>query len=172
MHAEAYPEIWYGIWSGPDTYNSVLSKYPGQTMFIEHSPDDHRARWNGAQLDRFSGDEYAPTRLAALQRAKLLGLEFQEKGVSFQPTLPLAEYEFTSPLLGFKKSKDGYSGWYAPSVAGRWIVRIQAPGVGAGTGLRQVKVNGQRSNRRRNRTRESGSGARAKPGTPLRWEIS
>ena len=35
LHAEAYPDVWYGIWSGPDTYNSVLSKYPGQTAFAE-----------------------------------------------------------------------------------------------------------------------------------------
>ncbi|MFX0138345.1 MAG: GH36-type glycosyl hydrolase domain-containing protein, partial [Candidatus Hodarchaeota archaeon] len=33
IHAENYPDIWYGIWSGPDTYNSVLSKYPGHTIF-------------------------------------------------------------------------------------------------------------------------------------------
>ncbi|MCJ7648288.1 MAG: hypothetical protein MUP85_06720, partial [Candidatus Lokiarchaeota archaeon] len=32
-HAESYPDIWYGITSGPDTYNSELSQYPGQTIF-------------------------------------------------------------------------------------------------------------------------------------------
>ncbi len=32
-HAEAYPDTWYGIWSGPDFYNSNLSQYPGQTGF-------------------------------------------------------------------------------------------------------------------------------------------
>ena len=44
MHAEAYPEIWYGIWSGPDTYNSVLSRYPGQTMFAEAPSADHKTQ--------------------------------------------------------------------------------------------------------------------------------
>ena len=44
MHAEAYPEIWYGIWSGPDYYNSVLSRYPGQTMFAEAPSTDHKAQ--------------------------------------------------------------------------------------------------------------------------------
>ncbi|MHA2038765.1 MAG: GH36-type glycosyl hydrolase domain-containing protein, partial [Promethearchaeota archaeon] len=34
-HAHNYPEIWYGIWSGPDVYNSDLSDYPGQTHFTE-----------------------------------------------------------------------------------------------------------------------------------------
>jgi len=31
-HAEAYPEIWYGVWSGPDTVNSVVSDRPGETV--------------------------------------------------------------------------------------------------------------------------------------------
>src|SRR5581483_10072642 len=30
-HAEVYPEIWYGTWSGPDVLNSALSKRPGET---------------------------------------------------------------------------------------------------------------------------------------------
>ncbi|MFX1430876.1 MAG: GH36-type glycosyl hydrolase domain-containing protein, partial [Promethearchaeota archaeon] len=47
FHAEAFPDIWYGIWSGPDTYNSDLSKYPGQTHFFEYfitgDPKDEKA---------------------------------------------------------------------------------------------------------------------------------
>ena len=32
-HAEVYPDIWYNIWSGPDTLNSTLSsKHPGETV--------------------------------------------------------------------------------------------------------------------------------------------
>ena len=34
-HADVYPEIWYGTWSGPDTLNSVLNEYPGQTMLSD-----------------------------------------------------------------------------------------------------------------------------------------
>jgi cellobiose phosphorylase len=30
-HAEIYPEIWYGTWSGPDVLNSALSQQPGAT---------------------------------------------------------------------------------------------------------------------------------------------
>lgn len=37
-HAEAYPDIWYGIWSGPDAYNSSLSKTPGQTFNLNFTP--------------------------------------------------------------------------------------------------------------------------------------
>jgi hypothetical protein len=171
LHAEAYPDIWYGLWSGPDTYNSVLSKYPGQTMFIESSPDDHSQHPAlGLNWTDYPVMNMHPHAWPLYSAAKLLGLAFQENGVSFQPTLPLAEYEFTSPLLGFKKSKDGFSGWYAPSVAGRWDFEIQFPESEA-KGLHQLKINGQTA-----RFSSSAQGIRfsgeSKPGAPLRWEIS
>ena len=171
LHAEAYPDIWYGLWSGPDTYNSVLSKYPGQTMFIEHSPDDHSQHPAlGLNWTDYPVMNMHPHAWPLYSAAKLLGLAFQESGVSFQPTLPLAEYEFTSPLLGFKKSKDGYTGWYAPSVAGRWDFEIRLAGKEAAD-LRQLKINGQTA-----QMSNSAQGIRfsgeSKPGAPLRWEIS
>lgn len=30
-HAEVYPAIWYGTWSGPDVINAVSSEHPGET---------------------------------------------------------------------------------------------------------------------------------------------
>ena len=30
--AEAYPDIWYGIWSGPDSYNATYHAHPGETF--------------------------------------------------------------------------------------------------------------------------------------------
>jgi len=171
LHAEAYPDVWYGIWSGPDTYNSVLSKHPGQTMFEERSPNDHSLpAGSGLNWTDYPVMNMHPHAWPLYSAAKLLGLAFQEDGVSFQPTLPLAEYEFTSPLLGFKKSKAGYTGWYAPSVAGRWDFQIQLPASEAAV-LRQVKINGQTG-----RLSNSAQGIRfcgeSKPGVPLRWEIT
>ena len=68
-HAEAYPQVWYGIWSGPDSYNSIFSKYPGQTFFDEKALAGDRIfepAGDGNQLDRFPGDEPAPACLAGL----------------------------------------------------------------------------------------------------------
>jgi hypothetical protein len=82
----------------------------------------------------------------------------------------LAEYEFTSPLLGFKRSKGGYTGWYAPLVAGRWDIEIKLPESEA-AGFRQLKINGQSA-----RFSSSAQGIRfsdeSKAGAPLRWEIT
>ena len=125
MHAEAYPEIWYGIWSGPDTYNSVLSKYPGQTQRGDppvdgkRSPSDWGINWTDFPVMNMHSHAWP-----LYSAAKLLGVEFHESGVKLNPSLPLAEYDFASPLLGFKKSASGFSGWYAPTAEGRWDIEI------------------------------------------------
>jgi hypothetical protein len=171
VHAEKYPEVWYGTWSGPDTYNSVLSKHPGQTMFVENSPDDHspQAEW-GMNWTDFPVMNLHPHAWPLYSSAKLLGLEFHESGLSFSPALPLVEYEFTSPLLGFKKSKNGYSGWYAPSSSGRWEIALRLSDSESAQ-LRRVRINGEMQP-----TQNSEQGIRfsgeSKPGNALRWEIS
>lgn len=37
-HADAYPHVWYGIWSGPDSYNSYYSQRPGETFVQPATP--------------------------------------------------------------------------------------------------------------------------------------
>jgi len=150
-HAEVYPDLWYGIWSGPDAYHSVLSKNPGHT-----EPDFPVMNMHAHAWPLYSA-------------AKLLALEFHENGINFHPDLPLPEYEFASPLLGFKKSRGGYSGWYAPTTAGHWIIDIAFPDADRAR-LRQITVNGVtealRSNERGIRFR-----GESKPGVPLRWKV-
>ena len=171
IHAEAYPEIWYGIWSGPDYYNSVLSRYPGQTMFAEAPSPDHKTQSDlGFNWTDFPVMNMHPHAWPLYSAAKLLGLEFHETGVSFQPDLPLQEYELTSPLLGFQKSKDGYSGWYSPATAGRWEIELKLPGSEA-TRMRQLKINGAVATMQNGAPSIRFSGE-SSPGVPLRWELS
>jgi hypothetical protein len=170
LHAEAYPDIWYGIWSGPDTYNSVLAKYPGQTIFSEpHSSDPKAREDSGLFWTDFPVMNMHPHAWPLYSSAKLLGLEFHQSGLNFQPDLPLQDYEFSSPLLGFKKSRHGYSGWYAPSKAGHWNIEIRLPEAEA-TRKRQVRVNGVVEPEARSEQGIHFSG-KSEPGSPLRWEI-
>lgn len=37
-HAAAYPNIWYGIWSGPDCYNAFYAEKPGETFNLPATP--------------------------------------------------------------------------------------------------------------------------------------
>lgn len=171
LHAEAYPEVWYGIWSGPDTYNSVLSKYPGQTMFAEAGPDGKPRGDFGVNWTDFPVMNMHPHAWPLYSAAKLLGLAFHESGVSFAPGLRLAEYEFTSPLLGFNKSETGYSGWYEPAQAGRWDIDIMLS-TAERARLKQVEINGSTRALRGGSEAAIRFSGRSEPGKPLRWRVS
>ena len=157
MHAEAYPDIWYGIWSGPDTYNSVLSKYPGQTQFGEppvdgkKSPIDWGVNWTDFPVMNMHSHAWP-----LYSTAKLLGVDFHEDGVRFNPAIPHDEYEFSSPLLGFKKT--------------RWSVEIKLAASEAKR-VREVKINGKREplSASDQTIRFAGESA---PGKPLAWKLA
>ena len=148
-HAEVYPDIWYNTWSGPDTLNSTVSKHPGETV------NSGFLRYTDFPIGNLHS--HACTLYSA---AKLLGLEFTAGGVDLAPRLPLESYRFDSPLLGVIKSPAGYEGWYAPSKAGEWHIRLWLPGDEA----------------RRLRATRTADGAieirgKSAPGTPLRWAV-
>jgi hypothetical protein len=142
FHAEAYPKIWYGIWSGPDSYDSVLSRYPGQTMFAEAPSKDHKTQedWGLNNTD-FPVMNMHPHAWPLYSTAKMLGLAFNETGLTLEPRLPMEEYEFSSPLLGFRRSKNGYTGWYNPAAAGRWQIQLKLSN-SERMRMRHVTVNG------------------------------
>jgi hypothetical protein len=136
-HAEVYPEIWYNTWSGPDTLNSTLSKHPGETV------NSGVLRYTDFPIANLHS--HACTLYSA---AKLLGLEFTPAGLDLAPQLPLDEYRFDSPLFGLVKGSQGYEGWYAPSKAGEWTIRLKLP-----TGVKELR-------------------GKSRPGSPFRWSIS
>jgi hypothetical protein len=102
--------------------------------------------------------------------ARLLGVEFIEDGIRLGPGLPLESYSFESPLLGVRKSKMGYEGWYAPAAAGEWTVHVTLPESGAGQRM-YAEINGKRSRvavQAGGVTQLRGSSG---PGKPLRWSL-
>ena len=156
-HAEVYPDIWYNTWSGPDTLNSTVSKHPGETV------NSGFLRYTDFPIGNLHS--HACTLYSA---AKLVGLEFTGYGVDLAPRLPLDSYRFDSPLVGMVKGPAGYEGWYAPSKAGDWRVRLKLPEEEARR-LTRLEVNGKSL-----RALQSSDGAielrgKSAPGTPLRW---
>jgi len=132
FHAEAFPNIWYGIWSGPDTYNSDLSKYHGQTHFFEYfitgDPKDKKLMLEdpfGVSWTDFPVMNLHPHAWPIFNLIHLVGANFTKDGIEITPSLPEEEYYFESPLFGFSKSKEGYSGWYNPSTTGNWIIVLK-----------------------------------------------
>jgi hypothetical protein len=119
-HAENYPELWYGIWSGPDTYNSALSKFPGHTRFDIEEPSSA-----GFNFTDFPVMNMHPHAWPIYNITHLIGINFTKEGIELSPKLPKEEYKFSSPLFGFEKTKKGYVGWYNPKREGTWKIKIK-----------------------------------------------
>jgi hypothetical protein len=169
-HAEAYPDIWYGIWSGPDSYNSILSPYPGQTQFAEKLITDEiktKAPFRNLNWTDFPVMNMHPHAWTLYSAAKLLGVEFTPDGVVLTPTLPLDTYRFESALLGFVKTETGYHGWYAPQVAGNWSVTIRLPENDVSQ-LSILEINGEAQAVSNHIIQFSGH---SEAGQPLRWSL-
>jgi Glycosyl hydrolase 36 superfamily, catalytic domain/Glycosyltransferase family 36 len=157
-HAEVYPEIWYGTWSGPDVLNSALSAHPGATT------GGKPFGWTDFPVLNMH-THACP--LYAL--SKLMGLEFTESGIVLAPKIPLASFRFESALLGVVKSERGYEGWYDPGKRDSYSVRFKLSPEDAKR-ISRVEVNGKKVEPRveKNALEMRGNGG---GGTPLRWSV-
>ncbi len=157
-HAEAYPILWYGIWSGTDSYNSTVSKQPGESVNNKY--------FHGADFPVLNLHSHA---CSLYSISKLIGLEFNEKGLAISPELPVDSYRFESPLVGVIKSRKGqYEGWYAPSQSGGWSITISLPQQ-ALLHLTRAEVNGVSVDLKRNSDSTLELTCTSEPGRPLRW---
>ncbi|MFW9901290.1 MAG: GH36-type glycosyl hydrolase domain-containing protein [Candidatus Thorarchaeota archaeon] len=175
-HAENYPNIWYGIWSGPDTYNSILSKYPGHVIFnpiyltgnLEDRSDILTS--TGLNFTDFPIMNLHSHAWPLYNTLHLIGAEFNNEGIKFTPIIPKEEYNFTSPLLGFKKTLKEYSGWYAPLVEGNWKISLKVD-KGEIIKFKNIEINGKE----RELIIENGVViifGKSDPNNPLRWKIN
>jgi hypothetical protein len=152
LHAQHYPDMWFGIWSGPDAYDSILAKHPGSTAPDFPVLNMHSHAW----------PLYTAT--------KLIGLDFNPQGLSLRPVLPKDAYEFHSPLFGLSKSAPGhYSGWYAPARPGRWTINLLLSAAERAT-VRGLRVNGAAVDLASSGNTITFSGD-SREGQPLRWEL-
>jgi len=132
-HAENFPDVWYGIWSGPDTYNSDLSKYPGQTVFDESLITGEREFEDKEELmghfatawTDFPVFNLHPHAWPLYDVTRLVGINFTLEGVELRPTLLQDNYKFSSSLIGIEKTKNGYSGWYNPVKEDIWKISLE-----------------------------------------------
>lgn len=174
-HAEVYSEIWYSTWSGPDTLNSVLNKYAGQTMLSDAILNKLKGK-AAADVGGFGGwtdfpvMNMHPHAWQLYMVAKLLGLEFNAKGLVLAPKIPLKSYRFDSPLLGMIKSEHGYEGWYAPSGGrGTWKVVLRLPA--EAQSIVSAEVNGRKESIKRGLKGEIELEGEGGTGKPLRWSV-
>lgn len=167
-HAEAYPDVWYGAWSGPDSYGGAIDKYPGRQEPSAAALKTGKGDFSSVDFPVMNPHPHAWPLFTA---SKILGLDFTPKGASIRAILPLETYRFTSPLFGFEKNSLGYKGWYEPSGgAGHWIISIRLLQEEIRRYTR-ITVNGLE------RPLQPGAGGtieiqgEAGPGKPIRWSI-
>ena len=128
--ANIYPDIWYGIWSGPDTWNSSFSEYPGHTLFAKYyETKDPKDKQEGLLSMGINWTDFPvlnlhPHAWPLYNMLNLLGLQFTRYGIEFAPNLPKKEYGLSSPVIGFKKELNGYKGWFSPHKEDTYSVRI------------------------------------------------
>jgi len=88
-HATAYPNVWYGIWSGPDAYNAHYADHAGETFLHPATPMQ--------EFPVMNSNAHALPLLALL---RLAGVETTRDGVRIRrQSLPGDGWEVTTPLL-------------------------------------------------------------------------
>ncbi len=130
-HTEVYPEIWGGTLSGADNYTSIYSKYPGYTRWSEDIIDKKEAYMRGEKIEdeNYSSLDF-PVCVAHVHAWPLFDTmmfllpEATSNGIKLKPSLPFDEYEITSPILGYKQTKDELSGWYHPLTSNTYKISI------------------------------------------------
>lgn len=158
-HAHVYPNVWYGVWSGPDTYNSIWSDHPGETCLD-----------SGFHVVNFPVLNIHSHACYLYGAAKLLGVEFTPEGLILAPEIPAESYKFESPLLGVvKKAAGRYEGWYEPSKPGTWTIQVKLPEQVA-KAVSRVEVNGAAVAKKMVGGAIEMRGASA-PHQPMRWSI-
>jgi len=176
-HAENFPDVWYGIWSGPDTYNSSLSKYPGQTAFNElvltkkviPSDDEVSLGHETINWTDFPVFNLHPHAWPLYDITRLIGINFTRNGVEINPTLPKDDYKFSTPLIGLEKTKNGYLGWYNPKKEGTWKISLALSDDDL-KNIKSVIINGKESKYSTEKKHLSFYGEK-NLNEPLSWEI-
>ncbi len=126
--AEQYPNVWYGIWSGPDTWNSIYSEYPGHTLFNQYSLDDkNENKDEGLFSIGINWTDFPILNLHShawplYNIFHLIGLKFTIEGLEFEPRFPEKEYRIQSPLISFEKNQSQYKGSYNPQFEGLYKI--------------------------------------------------
>ena len=115
-HAEAYPEIWYGIWSGPDSFNAFYAERPGETFNWSVTPMTDFPVMN---MNRHSGP--------LLDAIRLAGIDPCGERIEIDPKLPFSSFALKLPLVGIAYLDDRARGYYVPQAHGLFAFRIRIP---------------------------------------------
>lgn len=102
-HALAYPDVWYGIWSGPDGMNGPAGDRPGETWFSLPTPmTDYPVQNN---------NQHTMPILAAVRMA---GVTATASGLKVSPKVPSGDFSLSTRLVDVHRRDGSLEVRYAP----------------------------------------------------------
>ncbi len=129
-HAIYFPNIWYGIWTAPDSLNPVDDQnYPGGTWVSPVTP-----------MTDFPAMNSNPHAMSLLSLIRLAGIEPLADGLRIAPRIPKDSFTLDLPLIKVVVDKGSISGEYRAIVDGGRTLYVEVPL--SATAL-QVMVNGE-----------------------------
>lgn len=103
-HADAFPTVWYGIWSGPDGLQGPAGDRPGESWYSQVTPmTDYPVQ---------NANQHAMPLLALLRVA---GLEATAAGVRVDPRIPGDTFSLRTALFDLDRRPGRIAGAYRPS---------------------------------------------------------
>ncbi|HVP20588.1 MAG TPA: hypothetical protein VMS73_01885 [Anaerolineaceae bacterium] len=125
-HAEAFPEIWFDIWTGPDAINSTLAANPGGTWTSPVTP-----------MTDFPAMNANPDAMALLGLLRVCGIEPADDGLLIAPCAPVEHFVLDLPLIRLEVEAGRISGEYRAIVDGSRVLHVRVP---EGVVIRGVRV--------------------------------
>lgn len=115
-HAETYPDIWYGIWTGPDSYNADYAERPGEAFYhVATAMSDFPA---------MNGNQNALPLLAAL---KSLGWKPTGDGIEIAPRWRVFPLVVKTRLAGWAYTTRNAAFYYNAIVDAQLTIRLALP---------------------------------------------
>jgi hypothetical protein len=130
-HAALYPGLWYGVWTGPDSFFGPDAARPGEA-------DAHKAT---ALTDYPALNAHMHTSpLRAL--VGLLGIRGTRDGIAIAPHLPTETFHVVFPRLSLRSTPTRLDGTYTPVGAGDVVLRVRLTTALAAAAALRVQVDG------------------------------
>lgn len=132
LKGETYPDIWFGVFSGPDTLNSQLMAADPQ---FKGQPESYAGSTRRMTLGFPVMNMWTHT-TPLYSILSVLGTTFTGSGVILRPMnlvdlTNASGFAIHTPLLGLTRAPSvccGLGGWYRPSSAGEYEITIHLAG--------------------------------------------
>ena len=132
-HAAEYPDLWYGIWTGPDSFFGPDAERPGEA-------DAHLAT---ALTDYPALNTHIHTSpLRAL--LGILGIRGTRDGIAIAPHVPTETFHVVFPRLSLRSTPARIDGTYTPVGAGAIVFRVRLTSALTAASALEVDVDGAR----------------------------